>query len=168
MNNLTRYLISYKNIAKIEAACISSALIFGLYLEHFEGLTPCILCLLQRYLFLLALVCSFLLIFLYKFNLIIFISNLIFLLLGAITSLRQIWLQNSPHSLECGGFIFDESQNFFFKIYKSFIDSNQSCSEVLWTFFNLSIASWAFLIFICLIFINLIAVKTKLSTSKII
>ena len=168
MDNLRRYLFSYKNIAKIEAACISSALIFGLYLEYFQGLTPCILCLLQRYLFFLALACSFLLIFLYKFNVVIFISNLIFLFLGAITSFRQIWLQNSPHSLECGGFIFDESQNFFFKIYKSFVDSNQSCSEVLWTFFNLSIASWAFFIFLCLIFINLITLKIKLSTSKII
>ena len=170
MNNLTKYLFSYKNIAKIETACISSALTFGLYLEHFEGLSPCALCLIQRYLFLSALTCSFLIMFLDKFNVIIFVSNLIFLLIGAITSGRQIWLQSNPSSksVECGAFIIENSQNFVFNIYESFMGSNQSCSEVLWTFFDLSIASWAFLIFMFLIFINLIGLKIKLSNPEVI
>ena len=48
------------------------------------------------------------------------------------------------------------------------MDSDQSCSEVLWTFLDLSIAGWAFLIFLFLISINLIVIKIKLSTTKII
>ena len=170
MDNLVRQLFFYKNIAKIEITCIFSALIFGLYLEYFEGLSPCNLCLIQRYFFYSALICSLLLLFLKKFNAIIFFSNLIILLLGSITSLRQIWLQNNPNSnsFECGGLIGDDNQSFISNIYEAFMDSDQSCSEVLWTFLDLSIAGWAFLIFLFLISINLIVIKIKLSTTKII
>lgn len=170
MGKLARRLFFYKNIAKVEIACISSALIFGLYLEYFEGLSPCNLCLIQRYLFYSALICSMLLLFFKKFNTMIFFSNLIVLMLGSITSGRQIWLQNNPNpnSFECGGLIVDDNQGFLSNIYKIFMNSNQSCSEVLWTFLDLSIADWAFLIFIFLISINLITIKIKPSTPKII
>lgn len=170
MNNLLTHLFSYKNIAKIEASTICSALIFGFYLEYFEGLSPCSLCLIQRYLFCLAFVCSMLKIFLGKFGAMIFTFNLIFLLLGSITSGRQSWLQSNanPNLFECGGLLINENHSFLSRIYESFMNSNQSCSEVLWTFLDLSIANWAFLIFIFLISINFIALIIKLSTPKIV
>ena len=170
MGKLIRYFFFFKNIAKVEIACISSALIFGFYLEYFEGLSPCNLCLIQRYLFYLALICSLILLFSKKFNAIFFVSNLIILLLGSITSGRQIWLQNKPNSnsFECNGLFIDDSQSFISNIYETIMDSSQSCSEVLWTFLDLSIAGWAFLIFIFLISINLIAIGIKQSTPKII
>ena len=170
MNNLFVHFFSYKNIAKIEALIISSALIFGFYLEYFEGLSPCSLCLIQRYLFGSAFVCSMLIIFFRKFGVIIFTFNLIFLLLGSITSGRQSWLQNNsnPNSFECGGLLIGENHSFLSKIYESFMNSNQSCNEILWTFFDLSIANWAFLIFVFLISMNFIALIIKLSTPKII
>ena len=172
MNEMLRYFSNLATVAKIQAALITLALFFGLYLEYFEGLAPCSLCMLQRYLFLSALLLAISIAYLEKLKYFFVTLNLISLFLGIVISAKQVRLQYKPgpNSFECGGELSVEQESFSFsKILEILSDSNHNCGEILWSFLGISIAGWALVIFVFLIILNIYAIfQLKMSTSKII
>ena len=108
MNDMLRYFFSLATIAKIQATLITLALSFGLYLEHFEELAPCSLCMLQRYLFLSAILFAISIAYLEKLKYFFVTLNLISLFLGTLISAKQVRLQYRPRKF----FFFKNSQNF--------------------------------------------------------
>ena len=172
MNDMLRYFFSLATIAKIQATLITLALSFGLYLEHFEELAPCSLCMLQRYLFLSAILFAISIAYLEKLKYFFVTLNLISLFLGTLISAKQVRLQYRPgsNSFECGGELSVDQESFSFsKILKILSDSNHNCSEILWSFLGISIAGWALVIFVFLIILNIFAIfQHKVSTSKIV
>ena len=143
----------------LQAICgVSGALLaFGYYLEFVEGLSPCLLCSMQRY-------CYFLLIFFAAAGLVLkrskssqLIINLTLTLiscLGIVLASRQIWLQrfSTQEALEC-----IPSLNFLFEtlplneiIYKIYLGGTD-CAKVDWLFLGGSIADWSAAWFVLLL-----------------
>ena len=129
---------------------ISGALLsFGYYLEFAEGLSPCLLCIMQRY-------CYFFLIFFAAAGLVLIKSRAsqlvislvltLFSSLGIVLASRQIWLQrfSTQESLECIpslNFLIETLpwDQIFYKIYLGGTD----CAKVDWVFLGGSIADWS-------------------------
>ena len=129
---------------------VSGALLsFGYYLEFVEGLSPCLLCIMQRY-------CYFFLFFFAVAGLVLIKSRssqivislvlTLFSSLGIALASRQIWLQrfSTQEALEC-----IPSLNFLLEtlpwnqiVYKIYLGGTD-CAKVDWIFLGGSIADWS-------------------------
>ena len=122
---------------------------FGLYLQHFEHLEPCPLCILQRIAFTaiggIALVAA-----IHnprKKGWLLYGGLLALLaLLGGGVAAWQVWLQHLPPGQvpECGpGLDYMLDALPLTKILPMIFKGSGECAEVTWTFLELSIAQWA-------------------------
>ncbi len=135
---------------------------FGYYLQFFQGLEPCPLCIVQR-LFFMGVITLALLAVLHgpaTLGAKIYGGMLATLSLGgAAVAARQVWLQHLPpeQGPECGpdlAFMMElyEPMQIVRWLYKGTGD----CAEVNWTFLGLSIAEWALGWFVVLALVGLV------------
>lgn len=135
----------------------------GFVLQYLVGLTPCPLCILQRFLFALvgitALVGA------------LRIKNpdqdarafgalmILFSLLGGALAVRQIWLQHNPPSLlgsNCAPWL-GSLTNLIASVFHATAD----CAERGWTLLYLSIPEWSLISFVALALIGTLFFRTK-------
>ena len=157
---------SRKFFIAIFTICIG-LLIFGLYLEHVQGLEACPLCIFQRIAYtaiiFIALIGAIhnpknLLQNIYK--LLIVISAIT----GAAIAGRQIWLQHLPPELvpECGpGFDYMFNVFPFGEALKMIFTGSGECAEVKWRFIGLSIAEWSLIMFIGIFIATILSIYTS-------
>ena len=144
---------------------------FGFYLEYFQSLSPCPLCLLQRlfyFMILLINVSSLFLLSAVRYKIIFLCISTFFSLLGAITAGRQVWLQHLPSDQipECGpGAVYLLEVYPLQKVLEIIYRGSGSCAETLWEFLGLSIAGWSTIFFIFLLTYSL-ASATRLYTNQ--
>lgn len=142
---------------------IASAILIliALYMQHAMDLAPCALCISQRIAFIGAGIFAF----------IAFIHNpqqwghrvyaainSLFLVVGSLLAIRQLWLQNLPEDQvpACG-----PSLEYMFETFPLaeaiplLLQGDGNCAEVAWTFLGLSIPGWTLIAFIGLIGINI-------------
>ncbi len=137
-------------LALIAVACIA-LLGFGLYLQHVVGLEPCPMCIVQRYLFILAALVAAIGAALpaaaarWSGGLMALLS-----LTGAGVAARQSWLQWFPPEIAtCGRDLFGMIEAFPLKrVIPMLFRGSGDCSAVDWTFLGLTIANWSFLNFL--------------------
>ena len=157
---------SRKFFITVFAICIG-LLIFGLYLEHVQGLEACPLCIFQRIAYtaiiFIALIGAIhnprnLLQNIYK--LLMVISSIT----GAAIAGRQIWLQHLPPELvpECG-----PGLDYMFNVFpfgealKMIFTGSGECAEVKWRFIGLSIAEWSLIMFIGIFIATILSIYTS-------
>lgn len=136
-------------------AFLAGALTLGasFYLEFGASLRPCVLCQLQR-----VFLAAFMLI-----NLVAALHNpkrtAVFLyglasmgcaLLGAITAVRQVLLQNAaPGQADCLPNLHGMSENLsLWQALQSALKGTVDCVEINWTLFDLSLPEWSLLFFV--------------------
>ena len=140
----------------IATSCVL-LLSFGFYLEHFQSLSPCPLCLLQRlfyFMILLMNIFSFFLLRAVRYKFVFLSTSTFFSLLGAITAGRQVWLQHLPSDQvpECGpGVAYLLEVYPFQEVVEIIYRGSGSCAETLWEFLGLSIAGWSTIFFVFLL-----------------
>ncbi len=136
-------------LAFISLACVA-LLAFGLYLQHAIGLEPCPMCIVQRYLFILAALAAGIGAAL-PVAATRWAAGLMALLsfTGAGVAARQSWLQWFPPEITtCGRDLFGMIESFPLKrVIPMVFRGSGDCSAVDWTFLGLSIANWSFLNF---------------------
>jgi disulfide bond formation protein DsbB len=134
--------------------CSIMALVSRLYFQGFLGLEPCPLCIVQRF-FVIATALVVLLASIHNpgvsgrriYSALALLPNLV----GVITSIRHVWLQNLPPEKvpECGPGI-DYIMEVFslFEVLRMVLWGSGECSEVLWSFLGLTIPGWTLVAFI--------------------
>ncbi|MDX1519339.1 MAG: disulfide bond formation protein B [Gammaproteobacteria bacterium] len=146
---------------------------FGLYLEHYQGLEPCPLCVLQRIAYIAVAIIALVAAIhgpagLMKnvYAVLIMITSLA----GAGIAGRQVWLQHLPPEKvpECGPgydylmevFPLDDALGMIFT-------GSGECAEVDWTFLGFSIAEWSLVMFagLCVVTIYLMISRNAASTA---
>jgi len=148
----------------IATSCVI-LLSFGFYLEHFQNLSPCPLCLLQRlfyFMIFLVNISSFIILRAVRYKIIFLSTSAFFSLLGTITAGRQVWLQHLPSDQvpECGpGIVYLLEVYPFQKVLEIIYRGSESCAETLWEFVGLSIAGWSTIFFVFLLTYSLASVK---------
>jgi disulfide bond formation protein DsbB len=126
------------------------------YLQIYQGLEPCPLCVLQRIAILLLSFIFFVGIwYIHTKPLSLRIHSaaiIITAILGAVAAIRQIWLQHLPADqlpASCGpdlGYLFG---NFpFFQAMQLVFSGNGECTKVTWEFLNLSMPEWTLIFFL--------------------
>ena len=134
-------------------------LAFGLYLQHYEGLNPCPMCIVQRYALIFVAVFAGLASATGKKSL--WITGTLLTLLsagfGAFTAANQSWLQWFPPEVAtCGRDLYGMIETFPLKrAIPMIFRGGGDCSVVDWTFLGGSIANWSF---ICFTLISLVCV----------
>lgn len=139
---------------------ISALLAFGSYLQLVEGIEPCPLCIMQRYAFVVAaLFALFGAIHNPKGWMLRLWSLLMTLgaLIGSGVAIRQIWLQHNPPTVStCGPSLNYMLDRFpLAEVLPKLFHGDGDCSEVTWTFLQLSIAEWALISFAAIIAVGL-------------
>ena len=138
-------------------------LAYGLYLEHFQGLEACPLCIFQRISYILIALITFTA-FIHNprdLPLVIYKSlTIIAALSGALIAGRQVWLQHLPPELvpECGPGL-DYMLNVFplSDAIKMVLTGSGECAEVKWRFITLSIAEWSLIMFVGISIVTLLS-----------
>ena len=144
---------SRKFFITVFAICIG-LLIFGLYLEHVQGLEACPLCIFQRIAYTAIIFIALIGAIHNPRNLLQIIYKLLMVIsaiTGAAIAGRQIWLQHLPPELvpECG-----PGLDYMFNVFpfgealKMIFTGSGECAEVKWRFIGLSIAEWSLIMFI--------------------
>lgn len=128
---------------------ITSLLGFAWYLQKYDGIMPCPLCVLQRLDFVLLGVVFFfgaLLPLKQIGHFIIGSLSMLISLLGLMLAGRQIWLQHLPaQNGDCG-----VSLNYLIQVLppmeviKKIFAGSAECSKTVWQFLHLSLAEWTF------------------------
>jgi disulfide bond formation protein DsbB len=128
------------------------------YLEKYDGINPCPLCILQRFA-LLGLGVVFLAGTLVQFkkwgNLILSVISYLLALAGLLLAGRQVWLQHLPanKASDCGASLQYMLQAFPLKqVLQKILTGSAECSAVDWRFLNLSLAEWSVLAFATFLF----------------
>ncbi len=150
-------------LAFISLACVA-LLAFGLYLQHAIGLEPCPMCIVQRYLFILAALAAAIGAALpvaatrWSAGLMALLS-----FTGAGVAARQSWLQWFPPEITaCGRDLFGMIESFPLKrVIPMLFRGSGDCSAVDWTFLGLSIANWSFLNFMLVGVIGVMLVRRR-------
>ena len=124
---------------------------FGYYLQEVQGLTPCPMCIVQRYCYVVIAALALLAAATPKACLhktAAWLSVLI-AAFGAFTAGRQSWLQwNPPEFFSCGRDPFSMVNNIGIgKVLPKVFAGHGDCTAVDWTFLGGSIANWSFLVF---------------------
>lgn len=131
-----------------------SLVAFSFYLQYYQALEPCPLCIIQRWLIgLLGLLCLISIVYRSRFygGLITFVA-----LMGTGSALRKIWLEHLPSDQvpPCGPGL-DYMLNYlpFEQTLKILLMGSGDCSNIEWHFLSLSLSQWALLSF--LVFLGL-------------
>ena len=145
----------------------SLLLCFGLYLQHIEGLEPCPMCIVQRYVMCLMVMVAWV----FSWSRAKWSHRAGFFLLaalglsGAYVAARQSWLQwYPPEVVSCGRDFYGMIETFPLKrAIPMIFKGGGDCSQVDWTFLGGSIANWSFVAFVALAFVALIGMYRSLS-----
>ena len=137
-------------LAIICLACIGM-LAFGMYLQLVGGLTPCPMCIVQRYALILVAICAALTGASNRKGIHLFGSALLVVLAvaGAYVAARQSWLQwYPPEVVSCGRDIYGMIETFpLQRAIPMIFKGGGDCTKIDWTFLGGSIANWSFLCF---------------------
>jgi protein dithiol:quinone oxidoreductase len=129
------------------AVCVG-LLAFGLYLQHYQGLEPCPMCVVQRYTLVLIALCAGLGAALGgRFGLAVGgWLTVLFGAFGAFVAARQSWLQWYPPEMPaCGRDIYGMIETFpLQRLVPMIFKGSGDCSKIDWTFLGGSIANWSF------------------------
>lgn len=137
-------------------------LVFGLYLQHVEGLEPCPMCIVQRYALMgVALIAAVLAglgragAYRWGGGLLILVAGF-----GAVTAARQSWLQWFPPEVySCGRDFYGMIESFpLRRAIPMIFRGSGDCTQIDWTFLGLSIANWSFLNFTAMAVLALLLV----------
>ena len=129
-------------------------LFFALYLEHFQELEACPLCVFQRIAYILIVLITLIGATHNPKNLFLVIYKILIIIIaitGALIAGRQIWLQHLPPELvpECGpGLDYMLNVFPFSEAIKMILAGSGECAEVKWRFISLSIAEWSLIMFV--------------------
>ncbi len=137
-------------LALVCAACVLM-LAFGLYLQHSKGLTPCPMCIVQRYALIFVAITAGLTAasgtkFVHIFGSSLMLAGAGF---GAFVAARQSWLQwNPPEVATCGRDFYGMIENFpLNRAIPMIFKGGGDCAAIDWTFLGGSIANWSFVVF---------------------
>ena len=142
---------------------LAMALVFtSYYYQHTLSFRPCLLCTIQRDIF-MALALVFFLAFAHQYfrgpaRTYSVIAALLSIL-GASAAARQLWLQSlppEPNELCVPGISYLFHQLPFLEALKMIVTASQECGRVEWVFLNLSMAGWALLFFVVLFIVSII------------
>ena len=143
--------LSVRQVMGVIAAGCVGLLAYGLYLQHFEGLVPCPMCIVQRYaLVLVALVAGLTAA---STRLAWQLGGIATMVLtagfGAFVAARQSSLQwYPPEVVSCGRDFYVMVENFpLQRAIPMIFKGSGDCTKVDWTFLGGSIANWSFLWF---------------------
>lgn len=157
---------SRKFFIAVFTICIG-LLIFGLYLEHIQGLEACPLCIFQRIVYTIIIFITLIGAIHNPRNLLQNIYKLLMVIssiTGAAIAGRQIWLQHLPPELvpECG-----PGLDYMFNVFpfgealKMIFTGSGECAEVKWRFIGLSIAEWSLIMFIGIFIATILSIYTS-------
>ena len=144
--------ITAPNLFGLIALACTGLLPFGLYLQHGVGLTPCPMCIVQRYAMIGVLVLG-----LVGWRLRKALPLAVFGLLlalkagfGAFVAARQSWLQwYPPEVVSCGRDFYGMIENFpIGRAIPMIFKGSGDCTAIDWTFLGGSIANWSFVWFV--------------------
>ncbi|HYF98370.1 MAG TPA: disulfide bond formation protein B [Coxiellaceae bacterium] len=133
------------------------------YIENVLGMKACMLCLIQRACFGLLFVMSLVAFFQYAsvtMGKIYTRGGLIFSLVGLTAGLRQIWLQHQPMSVadNCLPRFSYLVENMPIDKTLGLFHGKTNCSDYVWAYHGLSLASWSAIAFGVIIFLLLVQV----------
>jgi len=135
----------------IALACVG-LLAFGLYLQHVVGLTPCPMCIVQRYTLIGVAVLGAVGWRLRQARWLALWGVLLALKagFGAFVAARQSWLQwYPPEVVSCGRDFYGMIENFpLGRAIPMIFRGSGDCTAIDWTFLGGSIANWSFLWFV--------------------
>ena len=138
-------------LALVSVTCVGM-LAFGLYLQHFQGLEPCPMCIVQRYALILVAVCAGLASLRGQKGWWMSWTGLAVLFsgFGAFTAARQSWLQWFPPEVSmCGRDFFGMIENYpIRRAIPMIFKGSGDCTAIDWTFLGGSIANWSFVCFV--------------------
>lgn len=136
-------------------------ILFALFLQYFQGLEPCPLCMLQRIVFIFIAIIAFLAVIHNSDKLgirIYSIINSVLCLCGIGLAGRHMWLESLPpdQAPACGP-SFDIMLEYLplTEVLKKAIMGSGDCAKIDWTFLSLSIAQWSFLCFGFLLLVHI-------------
>jgi disulfide bond formation protein DsbB len=133
----------------LPAVACGLLLAFGYYLQYFQGLEPCPLCLVQRYFFIaVAATCLAAAIHAPRRtgNAVYGGVAALFAAGGLAAAARQVWLQHLPPDKvpQCGPDLYFMLENFpLSRTLRTLLAGTGECAVVDWTFLGLSIAEWS-------------------------
>jgi len=146
--------LSYRHYCLFIFFTIVGLLSFGYYLEYFQNIKPCPLCILQRFAFvgtaIIALVGAIQ-------NpqkagrYVYFVLMLVFLILGAGLAGRQLWLQQLPADTvsSCGASLQFLLENLSLtEVFSKVLAGSGECGKTVWQFLGVSIPGWSLVSFI--------------------
>jgi protein dithiol:quinone oxidoreductase len=149
------------------ANCCIFLLGFGFYLEHWEGIEPCPLCIFQRIayiaIFVIALIATMHgpgITFTRIYSSLIILSGLA----GAAIAGRQVWLQHLPPGQvpECGPGLDYMLEAFpLGQALKKIFSGSGECAEVDWQFIGFSIAEWSLFWFLIFVLAGILSIYYK-------
>jgi len=150
-------------LALVSLACLAM-LAFGLYLQHVVGLTPCPMCIVQRYAVLLVGLIAGLTALSRRRGVLLGGSVLMVLAagFGAFTAARQSYLQWYPPEISsCGRDFYGMIETFpLQRVIPMIFRGSGDCTKIDWTFFGLSLANWSFLWLSFFTLVGLVLVAT--------
>ena len=140
-------------------------LVFGLYLQHAQGLEPCPTCIVQRYALVLVFVLCVIAA-LWPANWLGGLASMLTVLMslaGAGVAARQSWLQwFPPEMFSCGRDFYGMIEAFpLQRVIPMLLKGSGDCTAIDWTFLSLSIANWSFLNFILLALVSALIVRYR-------
>lgn len=144
--------------------CIAM-LAYGLYLQHFDGLEPCPMCIVQRYaLFAVAIIAGVTALSARKG---VHMAGGTLLTLtagfGAFVAARQSWLQwYPPEVASCGRDFYGMIETFpLQRAIPMIFKGGGDCTKIDWTFLGGSIANWSFLCFVGIAIVSLVVMARR-------
>ena len=144
--------ITAPNLFGLIALACTGLLTFGLYLQHVVGLTPCPMCIVQRYAMIGTLVLALVGWRLRKALPLAVLGVLLAFTaaFGGFTAARQSWLQwYPPEVVSCGRDFYGMIENFpIGRAIPMIFKGSGDCTAIDWTFLGGSIANWSFVWFV--------------------
>ncbi len=140
---------------------------FGYYCEYVVGCRPCLLCLIERNIF-IAIAAVFFLAFMHSYARrsvrTYSIVTALLTFIGMLASGRQLWLQHvpsdSPEMCVPGlGYLFREFP--FIEAMQMIITGSQDCGRIDWQFMSISMAGWAMIFFVFFFIFSIILFRTR-------
>ena len=146
------YTLSVRSAFGLIALACVGLLAFGLYLQHVVGLTPCPMCIVQRYTLIGVAVLAAVGWRLRRPGWLALWGVLLALKagFGAFVAARQSWLQwYPPEVVSCGRDFYGMIENFpLGRAIPMIFRGSGDCTAIDWTFLGGSIANWSFLWFV--------------------
>jgi protein dithiol:quinone oxidoreductase len=142
--------ISPRLIYSLASLFAIGVLAFSLYLQFYQGLQPCALCVAQRYLVAVLGLLSFVGVF---YRSALWVGGLMTLtaLMGIVTAARKIWLERLPADQvpACGpGLEYMLDYLPFHKTLEVLFMGSGECSEKSWQFLGIELSEWTLLCFV--------------------